>query len=37
MFLMVEKGNIKTINVEMHVVNDGDILITCNIIRYMGR
>jgi hypothetical protein len=34
---MVEKGDLKTIDVEMHAVNDGDILITCNIIRYMGQ
>jgi hypothetical protein len=37
MFSMVEKGNFKMVDVEMHAVNDGNILITCNIIRYMGR
>jgi hypothetical protein len=34
---MVEKGDLKTVDVEMHAMNDGDILITYNIIRYMGR
>jgi hypothetical protein len=34
---MVERGNLKTVDVEMHVVNDEDILIACSIIRYMGR
>jgi len=33
---MVEKKDFKTIDVEMQVVNDGDILITCSIIKYMG-
>jgi len=36
MFLMVKRGDFKTIDLEMQVVNNGDILITCNIIRYMG-
>jgi hypothetical protein len=33
---MVEIGDFKTIDVEMQAMNNGDILIACNIIRYMG-
>jgi hypothetical protein len=36
MFPMVERRDFKTIDVEMSL-NDGDILITCSIIRYMGQ
>jgi hypothetical protein len=35
MFLMVERGDLKTINVEMQVMNNGDILIDCGIIIHM--
>jgi hypothetical protein len=34
---MVERRVIKTINVEMQAMNNGDILIASNIIRYMGQ
>jgi hypothetical protein len=34
---MVEIGDVKTVDVKMQAVNDGDILIVCSIIRYMGR
>jgi hypothetical protein len=33
---MVERGGFKIVDVEMQVVNDGDILIVYNIIWYMG-
>ncbi len=33
---MVERRDIKPIDAKMHVVNNGDILITCNITKYMG-
>jgi hypothetical protein len=36
MFPMVEIGDFKIVDVEMQTMNDGDILIACNIIRYMG-
>jgi hypothetical protein len=29
-------GDLKTIDVKMQTLNDGDIPITCSIIRYMG-
>ncbi len=36
MFPMVERRDLKTINVKMQAMNNGDILIPCNIIRYIG-
>jgi hypothetical protein len=32
----VERRDLEIVDVDMHVVNDGDILIACNIIWYMG-
>ncbi len=37
MFPMVKRRDFKTINLKMQAVNSGDILITCNIIRYIRR
>ncbi len=37
MFPMVERGDFKTVDVEMQAMNNGDILIACNITRYMGQ
>jgi hypothetical protein len=37
MFPMVERGDLKTMNVKMQAMNNGDIIIDYNIIIYMGK